>query len=96
MTFKKIDENRIRCVLTESDMKENDIGLADFFSSNRDKIHDFLENIMERAREEIGYENDGNMLSMQLMPLPNNGLAITIQAAGTENLMTCSAICRIC
>ena len=83
MTFKKIDENTIRCVLTESDMEENDIGLADFFSSNRDKIHDFLENIMERAREEIGYENDGNMLSMQLMPLPNNGLAITI--TGSRN-----------
>ncbi len=30
MTFKKIDENTIRCVLTESDMEENDIGLADF------------------------------------------------------------------
>lgn len=86
MTFKKIDENTIRCVLTEDDMEENDIGLEDFFSSNREKIHNFLETIMERAKEEIGYENDGSVLSMQLMPLPRNGLAITITGSRDDEL----------
>lgn len=84
MTFKKINENTIRCVLTEDDMEENDIGLEDFFSSNREKIHNFLETIMDEARREIGYENDGSVLSMQLMPLPRNGLAITITGS-SEN-----------
>lgn len=78
MIFRKINKNTIRCVLTESDMEENDIGLEDFFSSNREKIHDFLETIMDEAKQKIGYENDGSVLSMQLMPLPGNGLAITI------------------
>lgn len=85
MKFKKIDENTIRCVLTETDMEENDIGLEDFFSSNREKIHGFLETIMDEARREIGYENDGSMLSMQLMPLPHNGLAITITVTGEDD-----------
>jgi adapter protein MecA 1/2 len=78
MTFKKINENTIRCVLTQEDMEENDIGLEDFFSNDREKVHEFLETIMEEARREVGYENEGTMLSMQLMPLPGNGLAITI------------------
>lgn len=78
MTFKKINENTIRCVLTEEDMEENDIGLEDFFTNNREKIHGFLDTIMEEAKKEVGYENDGTVLSMQLMPLPSNGLAITI------------------
>lgn len=86
MKFKKIDDNTIRCVLTETDMEENDIGLEDFFSSNREKIHGFLETIMDEARREIGYENDGSMLSMQLMPLPHNGLAITITVTGEDDL----------
>lgn len=85
MTFKKIDENTIRCVLTETDMEENDIGLEDFFSNDREKIHNFLETIMEEAKREIGYENEGSVLSMQLMPLPRNGLAITITGSKEQD-----------
>lgn len=85
MTFKRIGENTFRCVLTEQDMEENNIGLEDFFSNNREKIHDFLENIMEEAKKEIGYESDGAMISMQLMPLPSNGLAITITGSSDND-----------
>ncbi len=82
MKFKKINHNTIRCVLSQEDMEENDIGLEDFFTNNREKIQRLLENIMEEAKREIGYESDGAVVSMQLMPLPNNKLAITI--SGTQ------------
>ena len=84
MTFKKIDAKTIRCVLTADDMEENHIGLDDFFSSDKEKIHSFMDTLLEAAKAEIGYETDGSVMSMQLMPLPKNGLAITI-SGNTEN-----------
>ena len=77
MKIKKLDNYTVRCVLTEDDMIENDITLEDFFS-DREKIHDLMETIIDKARDEVGYEIKDEILSMQIMPLPKNGLAITI------------------
>ncbi len=75
MKFSRIDEETVRCVLSEEDMKEQGIEIEDFFK-NKDKIQKFLEGIVEQAREEVGYESDSGVLAMQVMPLPENGLAI--------------------
>ncbi len=84
MKFSRIGKDMVRCVLTEQDMIENDVKLEDFFK-NREKIHGFLEKIVEQAREEIGYEANGGMLAMQLMPLPNKGLSITFSENSEES-----------
>lgn len=76
MVFKRIGKDTVRCILTEQDMVENGLEIEDFFK-DKDKVHDFLENIVEQAREEVGYEMKSGMLAMQVMPLPNKGLAIT-------------------
>lgn len=85
MKFKLIDQYTVRCVLTEDDMIENDIRLEDFFS-DREKVHDFLDVIMNRAKDEIGYELNDEILSMQIMPLPKKGLAITISGKSDKDL----------
>lgn len=77
MKFKKIDDYTVRCLLTEDDMIENNIEIEDFFN-NREKVHSLMEVIMDKARAETGYEFSSDILSMQIMPLPKNGLAITI------------------
>ncbi len=74
--FRRIDENTIRCIITEEDMQEYNVEINDFFR-DRQKVNEFLHAVVERAAEEIGYEVQHGMLSMQLVPLPKNQLAIT-------------------
>lgn len=76
MQFKRINENTIRCILTEEDMIEEGLRIEDFFT-NKDKTRGFLEHIVKQAQEEVDYHASGDTLSMQVMPLPHNGLAIT-------------------
>ncbi len=76
MKFRKINENTISCILSEEDMLENNIVLEDFFR-DKNKIHDFMDFLIQKAKEEVGFETSGDLFSLQLMPLPKNGLAIT-------------------
>lgn len=85
MKFKMIDQYTVRCVLTEDDMIENDIKLEDFFH-DREKVHDLLEVIMDKAKDEVGYELNDDILSMQIMPLPKNCLAITISGKNNQDV----------
>lgn len=76
MTFQKLDENTVRCILSEEDMNEHGLRVEDFFL-NKDKARSFLEGVVKQAQDEVGYEATGDTLAMQVMPLPHNGLAIT-------------------
>ena len=76
MEFIRIDENTVRCIVNEDDMREYDVEIDDFLK-NRSKVQDFLHNIVERASDEIGYEPKDGLLAMQIMMLPKNRLAIT-------------------
>lgn len=76
MKFRKIDENTISCILSEEDMLENNIVLEDFFR-DKNKVHDFIDVLIQKAKEEVGFETTGDLFSLQIMPLPKNGLAIT-------------------
>lgn len=63
MTFKRIDESTIRCIVTEEDMEENGLELDDFFTQS-DKAQDFLREIVEQASEEVGYDSGQGMVSL--------------------------------
>lgn len=76
MTFQKLDEYTVRCILSEEDMIEHDLRVEDFFTI-KDKARSFLEDVVRQAQDEVGYETNGETLAMQVMPLPKNGLAIT-------------------
>lgn len=71
-----MDDDTIRCILTAEDLEENGLNLEDFFH-NSEHAHEFLQTIVEKAKEEVGYEFAGGALAMQVMPLPQNGLLIT-------------------
>lgn len=76
MEFIRIDENTVRCIVNEDDMREYDVEIDDFLK-NRSKVQEFLHTIVERASDEIGYEPKDGLLAMQIMMLPKNRLAIT-------------------
>lgn len=83
MTFKRIDESTIRCIVTEEDMEENGLELDDFFKQS-DKAQDFLRELIEQATEEVGYESSPGMVSLQIMPLPDHALAITFSESESK------------
>ena len=76
MKFRRIDEDTVRCIVSKEDMQEFGIVLEDFFK-NKSKIHDFLHEVVERAEQEVGYEPKEGLLSMQIMPISQNSIAIT-------------------
>lgn len=76
MTFKRIDEDTVCCIVTEEDMLDNGLEVDDFLQ-NKDKIQEFLHTIVERAEKEVGYEAREGVLAMQVAMLPEHGVAIT-------------------
>ncbi len=85
MDFQRIDKNTVQCHMTEEEMNEYGFQIEDFFT-NQEKSREFLEQIVERAEEEVGYEVESGMISMQLVRLPDNSLMITFSDHGEDGL----------
>ena len=85
MDFQRIDKNTVQCRMTEEEMNEYGFEIEDFFT-NQEKSREFLEQIVERAEEEVGYEVESGMISMQLMRMPDNSLMITSSDRGEDGL----------
>ncbi len=76
MEFKKINENTFQCLLTKEDMEDFDITMEDFLRDH-DKTMEFMHQIIERSEEEIDFDvSGGGVMSMQISPLPNEGLSL--------------------
>lgn len=85
MEFERIGENTVQCRMTVEEMNDYGLGIEDFFT-NQEKSREFLEQLVERAEEEIGYEVESGMISMQLMRMPDDSLVITFSDKGEEGL----------
>lgn len=85
MEFERVGKNTIQCHMTVEEMNEYGLRIEDFFT-NQEKSRDFLEHLVERAEEEIGYEVEGGMISMQLMRMPDDSLIITFSDKSEDGL----------
>lgn len=79
MKFTKIDENTVRCVISKEEMESYNLELEDFIKKNK-KVKDFVELLIDKAGDEVGYEHSNGMMQLQLQPLPKMGLAITFSS----------------
>lgn len=84
MEFERIGKNTIQCHVSVEEMDEYGLRIEDFFT-NQEKSRDFLEQLVEHAEEEVGYEVEGGMVSMQLMRLPDDSLVITFSEKGGDD-----------
>lgn len=85
MYFKKINENAVRCVISEAEIEEEGLTMDDFFM-NRKKAQEFLERLVDKAYEEVGYVAGTGMVSMQMMRMPDHNLSITINETPAEDI----------
>ncbi len=80
MEFKKIGDRKFQCRLNAEDLVDNNISLDDFFNNDTEKIHDLLEVIMEEAQRNIGVTLNGDVMSLQLAPLPDHSILLTVSS----------------
>lgn len=85
MEFERIGKNTVQCHMTAEEMNEYGFAIEDFFT-NQEKSRVFLEQLVERAEEEVGYEVESGMVSMQLMKMPDDSLVITFSDRSEEGI----------
>ena len=77
MLYRRVDEDTIQCIVTGEDMDERGLTLGDILSRS-DRAEGFLRELIQEAHEEIGYELRGPSISMQITPIQDDGMIITI------------------
>lgn len=77
MKFKRIDDSNVRCVITQSELADLGINIEDLFC-NAEKQQKFFCEIVDKARDEVGFKAPKEVVSVNIMPLPNHDISITL------------------
>lgn len=93
MEYQRIDENTIRCIITEEDMESYGLNLDEFLTHSQ-KSDEFLRHIVEEAREELGYQAKHGMVSMRVEVLQDGRISI-IFANSDENTVRAQMVQRL-
>ncbi|MCR5213113.1 MAG: adaptor protein MecA [Eubacterium sp.] len=65
MKIEKLSENQIRFTLWSSDLQDEDMQLSDFATEKSEKVERMIRHMMDRAREELGFEVDGASIMVE-------------------------------
>ncbi len=77
MRRERINENKIRFILDRSDLEERDIQLSEL-AYGSDKAKALFDDLMEMAREEMGFDEGPQPLMVEAIPMAQNGLMVNI------------------
>ena len=75
MQIEKITENKIRIILNIEDLKENNIDLHSFMS-NSIESQDLFYEMLNKAKEEIGFETKDYKLLIEALAIPERKICI--------------------
>lgn len=81
MEFILINENKIKVMLTEQDLKEFEIDAEDLDYSNTDTKRMFWD-ILSRAKHSTGFDTDGHKVLVQLYPSRHGGCELFVTKIG--------------
>ena len=87
MEFIRINDNMIKCIITEDDMSEFDVSLEDFFTRSEQAM-EFLHEVVKLAAEEVDYKPQGPLTSLQIAPMENKSIAIFLTEKPQVDLNT--------
>lgn len=85
MEYKRIDENTIRCIVTEEDMESFGLNLDEFLSHSG-RSDEFLQYIVSEARDELGYQNENGIVSMRLEVLNDRRISLTFGSGDEKQI----------
>ena len=76
MRIEKINENSISCTLTSFDLSVRNLNLLELFY-NTEKAHKLFDEMMAKARSEVGFNRDNTPLAIEAIPF-SDGLKLVI------------------
>lgn len=76
MRIERVDEKTVKCYLSNDELEEYDISYKDFVTRS-EKAKEVVEEIIEQAEEEVGYQPPGFAFDLQIMLLPEEGMVLT-------------------
>lgn len=77
MKFQKINDNVIKCHLTEEDMRVRGVKLEDLLDDHA-KADEFLQYILSKARNEVNFVMNGDILNVQMSVLKDGSVSMMI------------------
>lgn len=76
MKIERVDENTVKCFLSNDELQEMEITYKDFVTRS-EKAKELVDRIIEQAAEEVGYKPPQFAFDMQIMVLPEKGMVLT-------------------
>ncbi len=86
MKFERLDENKIRCTLTKAELAEKHINLTEL-AYGTDKAKALFKDLMDQARDELGFEVDDMPLMMEAIPVKPDSLMLIITKVSNPDEM---------
>ena len=77
MQIEKLEDNKIQVILTTADLSNMNIDINSL-SGESVELNAFLFHIMERIREETGFNPYGGQVLMEAMPIGDDGISILV------------------
>ncbi|MBQ9333251.1 MAG: adaptor protein MecA [Lachnospiraceae bacterium] len=87
MKYRRIDQDTIQCIVTGDDMNERGLTMGDIFERS-ERAEGFLRELIEEAHEEVGYDLTGPSIAMQITPVQDDGMIITITNERSTGLLS--------
>ncbi|RDY31045.1 adaptor protein MecA [Lachnotalea glycerini] len=82
MTFSKINEYTVQCVITMSEIDQMGYALQELYT-NREAASEFMRNIMKKG-EEAGFQLNSNLQEIQAMLLSDSKLVLSFTAVDPD------------
>ena len=77
MKFQKVNDNVIRCIISQEEMNEKGVKIDDLMD-NRSKAEEFLRDILKEAHEKLDFQTSGEALNVQLSILKDGDVLLMI------------------
>lgn len=83
MRIERVDDKTVKCFLSNEELEEYEIDYKDFILRS-DKARQIVQEIIEQAEEEVGYQPPKFAFDLQIMLLPDQGLILTFSDRDAE------------
>ena len=83
MKIVRSDDKTVKCFLSNDELKEYELEYSDFVTRS-EKARELVQEIMKKARDEVGYEPPQFAIEMQIMVVPEQGVVLTFADRDSE------------
>ena len=94
MRIERINENSIRCTLTNFDLSVRNVNLSEL-TYGSEKARNLFREMMQRASHEVGFDAEDIPIMVEAIPMANDSIMLIIIAVAVEAYQIFSYLIRI-